>query len=83
MDKELNENELENVLGGANPKAVEEKLQDGYTKTFRDKVLESKFGGRTVEDIRQEKEYVKTFRDKVLEAGLARTREEDERNRTR
>ena len=83
MDKELNEQELENVLGGANPEAVDTKLEEGYTKTFRDKVLESRFKERKLEDIQKEKEYVKTFKDKVLEAGLNKTRQEDEKGHTR
>ena len=73
MDRELNANELENVLGGANPKAVEERLQNGYTETFRDKVLSAKLG----ETPTREQDYNGSFRDKFLEDKIHETDEEE------
>ena len=43
--------------------------KEEYSKTFRDKVLESKFGGH---ELNEETGYSKTFRDKVLESKFGR-----------
>ena len=88
---ELNEKDLENVLGRADSKAVDA-IEEGYTKTFRDKVLEDRFCSHQIKEADLEnvlggadpkvfdaieEGYTKTFRDKVLESKLNEMHEEE------
>ena len=54
---ELNENELENVLGGANKEVVNDKVMDTQ-KLYREK---------SVEEIKKEIEELKEKREEILE----------------
>lgn len=98
MDKELNEKELENTLGGANQKPLDEnafrdmfleekfremrKEREGY---LSDDELENTLGGANPKavDERIQRGSTDPFRDKFLEEKFKEMHENEEKGRTR